>query len=131
MYELSTRSLRKLDSVHDDLARVARKAIQITRVDFGISEGVRSYQRQVELMKDKKTTTLHSLHLLQNDGYSHAIDVFAYMNGKTIFNDPKYYGPIVQAFMTTAISLGVQIECGHLWKNFHDSFHFQLNQKYY
>lgn len=130
MFELSTKSLRHLDSVHPDLGRVARKAIQISSIDFGISEGVRSYARQVELVQENKSKTLHSLHLLQPDGYGHAIDVYAWINDKAEWRN-KYYGPIVQAFVTAAISLEVQIEFGHLWPNFQDSVHIQLNQKYY
>jgi len=43
----------------------------------------------------------------------------------------KYYGPIVQTFLTEAVSLGVQIQCGHLWKEFQDSPHIQLNPRFY
>lgn len=130
MFQLSSKSLRNLDAVHPDLGRVARKAIQITTMDFGIYEGVRSYAKQVQYVQEKKSQTLHSLHLIQPDGYAHAIDVFAWLNGKASWNN-KHYGPIVQAFITAAISLEVQIEFGHLWPRFQDSVHIQLNQKYY
>lgn len=129
-FSLSTKSLRLLDDVHDDLARVCRRAIIETSVDFGVSEGLRTRQRQEQLLFQKKTTTLHSLHLRQKDGFAHAIDVFAWVNDQVSWQ-PKYYGPIVQAFMTAAIALGVQIQCGHLWKDFHDSPHIQLNPKFY
>ena len=119
-----------LNGVHPDLARVTKRAIELTPIDFGISEGVRTYARQVELVEEKKSTTLHSQHLLQDSGYGHAIDVYAYLNGKANWQN-KYYGPIVQAFITAAIEEEVQLEFGHLWKDFQDSVHIQLSPDYY
>ena len=130
MFEFGAASKSKLVGVHPDLVRCAERAIQISRVDFGISEGVREYARQVELMKLKKTTTLHGKHLLQSTGFSHAIDVFAFVNGKASYAW-KYYGPIVQAFIEAGTVLGVQLRFGHLWKDFTDSVHIELNGKYY
>lgn len=130
MYELSAKSLDKLRGVHPDLVAVTKRAIEITEIDFGISEGLRTYSRQAELVKEKKSTTLHSNHLLQDSGYGHAIDVFAYFNDKVTWQN-KYYGPIVQAFFTAAVELEVQIESGHLWKDFIDSVHIQLSPEYY
>ncbi len=134
-YALSNKSLRRLDPVHEALARVCRRAIVETSIDFGVSEGIRSIEDQYKLLHDKKTTTLHSLHLEQEDGFAHAIDVFAWVNNKATWEN-KYYGPIVQAFTTAAIALGVQIQFGHLWLDFMpgkgpDSVHVQLNPKYY
>lgn len=130
MYSFSGKSLQILAGVHPDLQRVAKRAIGISTIDFGITEGARTYQRQVDLVKEKKSQTLHSLHLIQDDGYSHAIDVVAYFNGKVSWQN-KHYGPVVQAFITAATSLEVQLEFGHLWHRFQDSVHIQLNPKYY
>ncbi len=135
-YSLSGTSLRLLDRVHDDLARVARRAIVETNIDFGISEGIRTLEKQKLLLYQNKTTILNSQHLPQGpDGLSHAIDVFAWVEGQAVWSN-KYYGPIVQAFTTAAIALGVQLQFGHLWLEFipgkgPDSVHIQLNQKYY
>lgn len=131
MYQLSAKSLRNLEGVHPDLVRLAKRAIKKTEIDFGVSEGVRTYERQVQLMEMKKTTTLRSKHLIQrHTGYAHAIDIFAYLNGKAVWEN-KYYRPIIQTFITEAIALGVQLEFGHLWLRFQDSVHIQLNSKYY
>lgn len=130
MYLLGRASRAKLEGVHPELVRVAERAIQISTVDFGIAEGVREYARQVELVEQKKSTTLHSKHLIQDTGFSHAIDVFAYVNGKANYTT-KYYGPIVQAFVEAGTALGVQLRFGHLWKDFIDSVHIELSEKYY
>lgn len=129
-YSFSAKSLKHLEGVHPDLVRVAKRAIQLTDIDFGITEGIRSYSRQVQLMHDNKTTTLRSQHLLQPSGYGHAIDVFAYVNGQANWTN-QYYGPIAQAFFEAAIEEGIQIRAGHLWRNFKDSCHFELNRAFY
>jgi len=131
MFELSGKSKSHLADVHPELVRLVKRVIGKTRIDFGVSEGVRDYARQVKLYHGRKTTTLHSQHFINDHtGYGHAIDIFAYMNGKAQWNS-KYYGPIVQTFLTEAVALGIQIQCGHLWKEFQDSPHIQLNPRFY
>lgn len=110
--------------------RVTKRAIELTRVDFGVTEGVRTTTRQLELVGKGKSQTAQSKHLLQVTGYGHAIDVAAWLNGKINWTN-RVYGPIVQAFFTAAIEEGVQIVSGHLWPTFQDSVHFELNQEHY
>lgn len=131
MFKFSGKSLQNLDGVHPDLVRVAKRAIEKTPIDFGISEGVRTYERQAQLVREKKSRTRHSLHLIQDrTGFAHAFDIFAYVNDKAVWQ-PKYYGPIVQVFITESTRLGVQLEFGLLWKDFLDAPHIQLNRKFY
>ena len=51
MYSLSNRSLKKLDGVHPDLVDVVKRAIEITEIDFGVSEGVRTLETQKEYLE--------------------------------------------------------------------------------
>ena len=129
-FELSAKSLKKLEGIHPDLQAVVKRAIEISPIDFGVSEGVRTTTRQLELVGQGKSTTENSKHLLQDSGYGHAVDVFAFINGKANWTN-KVYGPIVQALFTAAIELGVQIKSGHLWRTFHDSVHIELDGAYY
>lgn len=131
MYSFGGKSMQNLAGVHPDLVRVAKRAIQKTRIDFGISEGVRTKDRQIMLLAQSKTTLEDSQHLIQeHTGFGHAIDIFAYVNQKAIWS-PKYYGPIIQVFIAEATALGVQLRFGHLWKDFPDSPHIELNPHYY
>jgi len=130
MFKLSKNSLDKLDGVHPDLVAVVKRAIEISRVDFGVSEGVRNIQRQKQLVADKKSTTLNSKHLPQSDGYSHAVDLYVLVGNKPTW-EHKYFRLAIQAMMTAAIELDVQIKAGGLWRDFLDSPHFQLNEEYY
>lgn len=130
-FHLSENSLSHLEGVHPDLVAVVKRAIQITRVDFGVSEGLRTLERQKELQAQGKSTTLQSRHLKQADGYGHAVDLYALdKNGKATWKHEDFR-PVIQAVMTAAIELGVQIQAGALWRTFLDSPHIQLNPEYY
>lgn len=76
-FRLSSRSLARLDGVHPDLIRVVKRAIQITPVDFGITEGLRTKERQKELVAKGASRTLKSRHLT-----GHAVDVVAYIGSE-------------------------------------------------
>lgn len=130
MYKLSTRSLSRLEGVNPDLVKVVKRALELSKYDFGITEGVRDLETQRKYVTEGKSQTLNSLHLVQGDGYGHAIDFVVYVDGKITW-DIGYYRKVVQAFFTAAIELGVQIEAGCLWKNFVDGVHIQLNKGYY
>lgn len=130
MFRLSKRSLSRLDGVHPDLVKVVKRAIEITPLDFGVSEGVRDLETQKKYVADGKSTTLKSKHLPQKDGFSHAVDLFVFVDGKVTW-EHKHFRKVVQAMFTAAIEEGVQLEAGALWRDFLDSPHFQLNSKYY
>ena len=129
-FKLSQTSIDRLEGVHPDLINVVERAIEISPYDFGVSEGVRTLALQKQYVADGKSTTINSKHIPGEDGYSHAVDIFGYINGKVTW-EHKYFRKIIQAFMTAAIELGIQIEAGGLWRDFLDSPHFQLNAKYY
>ena len=129
-FAFSASSLSKLDGVHPDLVRVAKRAIEISPIDFGITDGVRSQTRQLELVGQGKSHDEDSQHLLKSSGYGHAIDVYAWVNSKMNWTN-RTYGPIVQAFFTAAIEEEVQIRAGHLWLGLHDSVHIELSRDYY
>lgn len=129
-YSLSNRSKSRLDGVHPDLVRVVERAIDITPLDFGVNEGLRSLSTQKKYVNEGKSQTLNSMHLRQESGYSHAVDFAVYL-GSDITWDIKYYRKVIQAFFTAAIEEGVQIRAGGLWQDFIDGPHIELDRKYY
>ncbi len=129
-YRLSGRSLGNLDGVHPDMVKVVARAIEITEYDFGVTCGTRLWEEQKVLVADGKSTTMNSKHLIQWDGYSHAVDLSCYVGGKIVW-EHKYFRKLIQAMMTAAIELGVQIKAGGLWRDFLDSPHFELDASYY
>ena len=130
MFILSQRSLNNLSGVHPDLVQVIKRAIEITPYDFGVTRGMGTVEEQQELVEKGVSTTMNSLHLPQHDGYSHAVDLGVYIDGKLTW-EHKYFRKVIQAVFTAAIELGVQVEAGGLWRDFIDSPHIQLNPKYY
>lgn len=129
-YKLSRRSLSHLDGVHPDLVKVVKRAIELTPYDFLVHEGLRDIETQREYYESGASTTMNSRHLKQSDGYAHAVDLYVLIGNKQTW-EHKYFRKVVQAIMTAAIELGVQLEAGALWRDFLDSPHFQLNRKYY
>jgi len=119
-YKLGTKSLSNLEGVHPDLVKVVKRAIELTQVDFTVIEGLRTKERQAQLLKEKKTTTKNSRHLT-----GHAVDLAAWVDG-TISWDWKYYEQIEAAMKQAASELKIPIEWGGDWKRFKDAPHWQL-----
>lgn len=123
--KLGKRSLSNLEGVHPDLIKVVKRAIELTECDFTVIEGLRTKQRQAQLLKEKKTTTMNSRHLT-----GHAVDLAAWVDC-TVSWDWKYYEQIEAAMKQAASELKIQIEWGGDWKSFKDAPHWQLPFKQY
>lgn len=130
-YRLSTRSLARLKRVHPSLVAIVKRAIEITEIDFGVTEGMRTKARQRELLAIGATRTLDSYHLEQASGYAHAVDLVAYVRGRVTWEHPAYV-PIGNAMKRAAAELGVPLVWGALkqyggdWRTFNDMPHFQI-----
>jgi peptidoglycan L-alanyl-D-glutamate endopeptidase CwlK len=125
MPKLDARALRNLDRVHPDLVRVMHAAIQLTAVDFTITEGVRTLARQRQLVASGASQTMRSRHLLAPNGFAHAVDVAARVGG-TIRWDWPLYERIAIAVKRAAADCNVPIEWGGDWRSFRDGPHYQL-----
>ena len=121
----SRRSETNLAGVHPDLVRVMRRALELSEVDFMITEGFRTKQRQEALLREGKSKTMRSRHLT-----GHAVDVAAWIDGKISWNWP-HYEVIAQAIKQAGAELGVPVEWGGDWKSFKDGPHFQLPRSTY
>ena len=119
-YKLGTKSLSNLEGVHPDLVKVVKRAIELTECDFTITEGLRTKERQAQLLKEKKTTTSNSRHLT-----GHAVDLAAWVDGTVSWNWDHYY-KIAEAVKQAAKELNISIEWGGEWKSFPDAPHWQL-----
>jgi uncharacterized protein YcbK (DUF882 family) len=119
-YKLSQKSLNKLDGVDEDLVAVVKRAIELTEIDFGVTEGLRSLKRQKELYAQKVSQTLKSKHLTGK-----AVDLVAYVDGVVSWDKQHYY-TIALAMEQAAIELNVDIRWGGDFKSFFDGPHFEL-----
>jgi len=125
MFQLSERSERNLKGVHIDLVKVVRRAIQLTPVDFVVTQGLRTVEQQRELVARGASRTMNSRHLT-----GHAVDVAALVGG-TVSWDLPHYRAIAEAFKAAARELGVAIVWGGDWKSFVDGPHFELDRRSY
>ena len=113
------RSISRMDGLHPDLKKVMNQAILATDLDFTVLEGLRTLERQKQMVETGASTTLNSRHL---DG--HAVDIAPFVGGEVRWDWPLYYrlAVIVKA---AAKEVGVPIEWGGDWK-FKDGPHWQL-----
>jgi peptidoglycan L-alanyl-D-glutamate endopeptidase CwlK len=119
-FSLNERSLRNLKGVNKDMVSVVHRAAEISPVYFVVTEGLRTIQRQAELVAKGASRTMNSKHLT-----GRAVDVAAFPGGKLSW-EWKYYLQISQAFKQAAKELDVKIRWGGDWKTFKDGPHFEL-----
>lgn len=124
-FKLSARSQARLVGVHPDLRAVVHRAIALTDVDFMVTEGKRSPERQRELVRSGASQTMNSRHLT-----GHAVDLAA-MIGTEVRWDWPLYSKLADAMRAAAKELGVKIVWGGSWRTFKDGPHFELDRTVY
>lgn len=125
---LTPSSLAKLKNVHPDLVRVVKRCAADWRdktFQFIITCGPRTIEEQKMLVRKGASKTMRSRHLIAKNGYSHAIDLAATLEGKVRWDWPLYVKMAV-AMKAAAKSENVPIEAGLDWKTFKDGPHYQL-----
>jgi len=122
-------SLEKLATCHPDIQRVMNEVIKI--YDITVLEGARDISTQRDYIARGVSKTLNSKHLVQSDGYSHAIDVMPY---PVDWGDKPSHFFMAGLIMGVAKQLGVNLRWGHDWdgdmnfynQSFMDTPHFEL-----
>ena len=120
------RSQRNLQGVHPDLVRVMSLARERSPISFTVIEGLRTVERQRELVANGDSTTMNSRHLT-----GHAVDIVLHeADGRLSFAWPLYH-KVAPVIKEAARELGVAIVWGGDWRSFRDGPHFELNRKTY
>lgn len=119
-FKLSKRSLERLNGVHPNLVRVVKRALELSTQDFSVNEGLRSIERQTQLVNKGASQTMNSKHLKQKDGYGHAVDLIPWGDfdgdgASEVSWDLRHYYPIADAMRQAANELGVNIRWGGAW----------------
>lgn len=91
-FRFGATSNERLSGVHPLLKLLCVEALHHSEIDFGITEGLRTTERQQELYAAGKTKTLNSRHLL-----GCAVDVAAYRDGKIGWT-LELYDSVARAF---------------------------------
>lgn len=114
-YTLSTRSLERLNGVNESLVNIVKASIKTTKIDFGVTCGLRTKSEQAELVKKGASQTMNSRHLPQEStGTSHAVDLVAYISGRVSW-ELNLYDDIADAMKDAAIKEGKPIRWGAAW----------------
>lgn len=108
-FKLSQRSLKNLEGVDPNLVAVVKRAIEITKVDFAVTEGVRTIARQKELVANGASQTMNSKHI-----EGKAVDLVAYI-GNRISWELNLYDDIADAMKQAAKEQGVSLRWGGAW----------------
>lgn len=127
---LNALSHERLSGVHPHLVKIIHRADGLlSEVDptlsFQITEGVRSVARQKQLVAKGASRTMNSRHIPAKNGFSHAVDIVIYLDGRISWEFPLYK-TASDAVKRAASELGYKIEWGGDWKSFKDGPHFQL-----
>lgn len=107
---LGTRSRQALVGVHPHLVQVVQEAIKVTSVDFTVIEGVRTLERQRQLVREGKSQTMNSRHIT-----GHAVDLAPYVRGTIDWNTWSNFEAIAEVVRRVAIDNGVEVLWGAAW----------------
>lgn len=114
MITLGTRSLQQLATIHPDLKRVVMRAAEISNQDFGAYEGMRTIERQKELVRTGKSQTMASKHLPHPDGRGWAVDLVPWVRGAWSWSWDVIW-PVTAAMQKASADLGVPVTWGGVW----------------
>lgn len=125
MYKLLPSDLAKLKGVDPKLVLVVMDAQQdFPATGVKVLEGVRTIEKQRQYVARGASRTMKSRHLVQPDGYGHAVDIVPLENGKVSWKWPLFW-PVVEAMKKSAARNRVAVEHGAYWKSFPDGPHHQ------
>lgn len=122
---LGQRSLSRLEGVHPDLVRVVKKAAALSNLDFTVLEGIRSVERQKQLVSQGASKTMNSRHIT-----GHAVDLAPMIAGEVRWDWPLYH-KLAKIVKAAAADEKVPLQWGGDWRAFKDGPHWELPWKFY
>lgn len=123
MHNFSERSIKNLKGVHPDLVRLMEESIKDSPYDFMIIEGLRTIERQKEMVRTGKSQTMQSYHLVGK-----AVDIALIVDGVVNW-EYCYYKKVADHIKKVAKDMGLTITWGGDWKKLVDGPHFQIEDK--
>lgn len=95
--------------VEPELKEVVYEAIKVTKIDFGVIEGLRTEEKQKQLVESGASQTMKSKHL-----EGRAVDLMAYIGGRGSW-ELNVYDEIADAMKEAAIKVDVAVRWGAAW----------------
>lgn len=117
---LSQKSLDRMAGVDPRLCAVIGAAAAICPLEFIVTEGLRSKERQAMLVQAGKSQTMNSEHCK-----GRAVDVCVLIDGKADWTFSNYQ-VVAKAVKAAAKQLNIPVQWGGDWTTFKDGPHFQL-----
>lgn len=114
--KLSSNDESRLRRVHPDLARIIRRAAEITSVPFTVLQSDRTLAQQRENVRKGVSKTMKSRHLISPDGFVRAVDI-APLEGKSAsFAWPLYFklAPIIKQ-AAKDVGMDKKVNWGGVW----------------
>ena len=108
-FKLSARSKGRLEGINPQLIEVVKTAITLTKVDFGVTCGMRTVEEQEKLVASGASQTMKSKHL-----EGRAVDLVAYIGPNVTWSLNKY-DEIADAMAAAAKQKGVALKWGAAW----------------
>ena len=108
-FKLSSRSEGRLEGINPKLIAVVKTAITLTKVDFGVTCGMRTVEEQEKLVASGASQTMKSKHL-----EGRAVDLVAYIGPNVTWSLNKY-DEIADAMAAAAKQKGVALKWGAAW----------------
>lgn len=130
--KLNDRSIKALDGVHPDLVRVVYRAAELCDdLGFIVTEGVRTKERQAQLLRKGATKTLNSRHIpdCNTVAMGCAVDIAVTVDGEVRWDWPLYE-KMALVFKEAAKIEDVKITWGGDWK-LRDGPHYELSRNVY
>lgn len=109
-FSFSKTSVERLKGVNDNLVKVVTRALELSTQDFSVLEGLRTKERQREMVRKGVSQTMNSNHIT-----GRAVDLVPVVDGKVSW-DWKYFYPIAEAMRKAAKELNVKIRWGGAWE---------------
>ena len=115
-----------MKGVNSTLIRIAKRAIKVCPVDFGIPTdgGFRTWEIQRELFYAKKSMC-DGIEKISKHQDGLALDFFAYVDGNASW-DKQHLSTVAAFLMGMANYEGETLIWGGTWKNFPDYGHIEL-----
>ena len=117
-FKFGSRSLREQKGVHPDLVELCNLTIDLSPVDFGVFDGIRTASEQNQLYQRRASQidgfSRIGKHQKQLDGFGHAVDLVPWINSKFVWDWDAIY-LICETLVEQARILEVTIRWGGCW----------------
>jgi peptidoglycan LD-endopeptidase CwlK len=108
-YRFGSRSLAELEGVDEGLVAVCHRALELSRIDFGVYDGLRTPDEQRLLVQTGVSQTLNSKHLT-----GQAVDLVPFIGGRFRWEWKPIF-EIAAAVRLAAVEQDIRIIWGGSW----------------